>query len=733
RCLRVGGEDLWQRYDNMENLLFREEDFRQPGKSRLLRELWDIKDRDTRHIVGHLLLASQGPLRVVPALDDLLDDSGIRPLSDGEEARINDLLDDAVYSVAENAKAASRRATTVLAAAAPTVTTVALTDTRPITMEPPNGEPPLQLKKTGETQRRSFAEIDLDSQPPTAPAPPKKPFDVAHLADFLVSLLSRPAWLAALGALALVCFLVVNVLVWSSVKQPATTDTANHQPASDKADEPRVQPTPRETTHASSSDPAKRGSAETVAKRSLETGETKEDGPAKVREEILSVRLKAKTPASLSVEAGEKGELQVLLDRKGPRGDVQLRLEDLPDGATARPVVVAAANDSAIVTVETNVETERGEHAVKLLVRVNEKTLDQREITLTVQRPRGRQENVHFVTVDHIELAGTLYHGWKGKMGMTVLMLHDLGRNRNTPGWRRLAEALQAEGHTVLTFDFRGHGDSKKVLKEFWTYSVNKSLPYGPDQKRRNQLTADRLPTKYLPWLIEDIAAARTYLDLRHDDPDSPVNTFNLIVIGAGKASALGSLWLASEGLRFNAADVGDKIMLKPPEKQSVRQAVWIGMEDPLKMSPFGVHSWLRGAHEKPVVPITFIYGADDRDASNLLAKPIHDKLGKELVLRKTGLSGQHLLDDDAGTARQIQRYLVKTLQKLPPEGWVPRKIKKLRSYWALPDPGPAHVRLFVAKRPGEEVLSPPPMHRLGIPIDGLAEQPGFVPELPKR
>ncbi|MHB1423283.1 MAG: bifunctional ornithine acetyltransferase/N-acetylglutamate synthase [Gemmataceae bacterium] len=94
RCLRVGGEDLWQRHDNQENLLFREEDFRQPRKSRLLCELWEISDRDCRNLVGHLLLASQGPLSVVPTLDELVDSSGIRPLSDREEARVNDLLDD---------------------------------------------------------------------------------------------------------------------------------------------------------------------------------------------------------------------------------------------------------------------------------------------------------------------------------------------------------------------------------------------------------------------------------------------------------------------------------------------------------------------------------------------------------------------------------------------------------------------------------------------------------------
>ncbi len=92
RCVQVGGMELWQHYDNEENLLFREDDFRQPGRSRLLGELWGLKDRDARALVGHLLLASQGPLLVVPSLDELVSDNVVRPLSISEEAQVHALL-----------------------------------------------------------------------------------------------------------------------------------------------------------------------------------------------------------------------------------------------------------------------------------------------------------------------------------------------------------------------------------------------------------------------------------------------------------------------------------------------------------------------------------------------------------------------------------------------------------------------------------------------------------------
>ena len=757
RCLRIGGEELWQRYDNLENLLFREQDFRQPSQSRLLHELWEIQDHEVRGLVGHLLLASQGPLEVVPALDELVDDSGIRPLSDSEEGQINELLDGGVSQPSRDHKGAvamplpyargsalsgRSKLQTAAHAVEPIVDTLALTDTKPIslgakTIEAPAPAPP-------PLPRRSAAEIERDAQPP-APVAAHSPFDVALLTDPLVSMLSHPAWLATLGLIALVSFLVVNVMVWSSVKEPAVENVAALSPVlGDKKKEKTIPPPIREAPRPLPP-PVQQQRAPSTPKPRNAAPPQERTSPKRLQEiQKPRVRLKDETPKSLALEAGATGELRIFLDRSGYQGKVEVQLTELPNGVTAQPAVVLAAErrdgdppGSAALTVETKVDADQGEHRVKLLVRANEQTVDVRGITLSIGKPHGRQERVHFSTIDHMQLAGTLYHGWKGKRGMTVLMLHDIGSNRSTPGWKRLAEALQSEGHTVLTFDFRGHGGSKKVSPKFWNYSVNKYLPsHEPGLTAENQpriLESDSLPAGYMPWLVEDIAAARTYLDLRQDDPENPVNTFNLVVIGAGQASALGSLWLATEGLRYNASEIGNKILLKWEEKRSVLQAVWIGMADPLKLRPFGVHGWLEGAHAKPVVPITFIYGEDDVDTATLLSVPIREKLGNPHVLPNAGLPAQQLLDNDAQAAARIQRYLVKTLQELPPGGWVPRNLKTLRSFWKIPlslPGGREHVRWFVAKRPGDETLLPVPFQPLNIPpIRGLSEPASFVPE----
>lgn len=693
RCLRFGGEELWHRYDNLENLLFREEDFRQPGKSRLLRELWQMPDGEVRNLVGHLVLASQARLQAVPMLDELWGeaDIGVRHLSPREVARINELL------------------RTVSAGSIPRLARI-------------DKFPPLPNGR-GSTPRRSVAEIELDAQPPE-PAAARSPFNIAALTDPLVSMLSHPAWLTTLCLIALISFFVINVMVWSSAPHRVVEEEAVAPPPLVEKKEEKTIPPPPEPK------PAPRK----IAAPEPKPRETVPSNP-KLRKEDSTphVRLREEPPKTLSIEAGTEGELQIALDRSGYVGEVEIQLTDLPKGVTASPAVVSS--DSATLTVRTKADAGKGAHRIKLLVRANKQTMEQRDIALTVAKPRGRQESVHFAALDHIELAGTLYHGWKGKKGMTVLMLHDLDSNRSSPGWKRLAQALQAEGHTVLTFDFRGRGDSKKVSAKFWAYSVNQYLSAhepGLPPERQPKLLKGVFPSDYMPWLIEDIAAARTYLDLRHDEPEGPVNTFNLVVVGAGQASALGSLWLATEGLRYNAADASNKILLKYPEKRSILQAVWIGMADPLKFRPFGIHGWLEGAHAKPVVPITFIYGEDDIDTSTLLSVPIREKFGQPLALRGVPLSGQILLDRDAHAANQVQEYLVKTLGKLRDQGWVPRQVKTRLSLWKIPlllSDKREHERWYIARRAGQEHLSPAPFQPLNVPpIKGLTDPVGFIP-----
>ena len=89
RCLAVGGRPLWEKYDNGDNLLFREADLRNPAASALFKELWRINDAAAHELTGHLALGLSGTLGQVPLLADLLGGQGVRPLSVSEEQRVS--------------------------------------------------------------------------------------------------------------------------------------------------------------------------------------------------------------------------------------------------------------------------------------------------------------------------------------------------------------------------------------------------------------------------------------------------------------------------------------------------------------------------------------------------------------------------------------------------------------------------------------------------------------------
>ena len=164
----------------------------------------------------------------------------------------------------------------------------------------------------------------------------------------------------------------------------------------------------------------------------------------------------------------------------------------------------------------------------------------------------------------------------------------------------------------------------------------------------------------------------------------------------------------------------------------SVLQTVWLGMDARLKTHAYPVREWIKWARYEPVVPITFVYGAEDAETSRLLQQPIRDGYGKGHAIPNTSLSGQRLLDRDADAAPVVDEYLVKTLKALPPQAWVSRKIKSLHSYWAIPvkvEPGKdKEIRFFVAKDPGASILSPLPLEPFDLPIKGQNKHMGFVP-----
>ncbi len=83
---------MWARFDNGDNLLFRETDFQVPGQSNLIRTLWNLRDPVLCPLLGHLVLASQQPMDRVPWLDELLMSESTLAMNPEQQEFVAELL-----------------------------------------------------------------------------------------------------------------------------------------------------------------------------------------------------------------------------------------------------------------------------------------------------------------------------------------------------------------------------------------------------------------------------------------------------------------------------------------------------------------------------------------------------------------------------------------------------------------------------------------------------------------
>lgn len=72
RALAVKGRTLWEKYDNGDNMLFRETDLQAPTRSSLFLDLFKSGDAMTVSLADQMLKALRGGLESAPLLDDVL-------------------------------------------------------------------------------------------------------------------------------------------------------------------------------------------------------------------------------------------------------------------------------------------------------------------------------------------------------------------------------------------------------------------------------------------------------------------------------------------------------------------------------------------------------------------------------------------------------------------------------------------------------------------------------------
>src|SRR5262249_22254161 len=225
--------------------------------------------------------------------------------------------------------------------------------------------------------------------------------------------------------------------------------------------------------------------------------------------------------------------------------------------------------------------------------------------------PRARaaddkgEEKVKFDTVDGVELRGVFYSSMvpsrSGKKAPCVLLLHKIGGSCTEDGWDQLAHDLQKAGFCVLAFDFRGHGNSTSIdSTTFWQDRFNvQSLVKGYDPNKKTIAIKD-FNKGYYPQLVNDIAAAKNYLDTRNDAGDC--NSSSVVLIGAQDGATLGAMWLNAELMRYRVT--GPLQLAKEPTGKDVAGAVWLSISPALGARAAPVTEWIKFAGKDNKIPM---------------------------------------------------------------------------------------------------------------------------------
>lgn len=316
----------------------------------------------------------------------------------------------------------------------------------------------------------------------------------------------------------------------------------------------------------------------------------------------------------------------------------------------------------------------------------------------------AKGDKVRINTVDGVTLAGTFYAG-KGSTPPTVLMLHAITESSKKEGWVQLAEKLQEKGFAVLTFDFRGHGGSKDIdPQKFYKHAFNKQV------RGRESIEFRDFGKGYYPALVNDIAAAKCFLDRKNDAREC--NTSSLIVIGAETGATLGALWMRSEWHRhrMKAPPFGGKLMPDSrPEGADTICGIWLSMSPTLGQYQPNLTSLLLKPGKEKAVPMLFLYGSEDKTSQKIAkgleqalvkykGKDAHGKPMRDEKYRYTAavplasrLKGTGLLQKSLETTDRIVEYLDGVVQ-LKGNEWTDRDFRNTAFVWTFPRFMPARL-----------------------------------------
>lgn len=306
----------------------------------------------------------------------------------------------------------------------------------------------------------------------------------------------------------------------------------------------------------------------------------------------------------------------------------------------------------------------------------------------------GNGEAVRIPTVDGVTLHGMFYPSAKNKKDApTIIFLHKFGDKGLQKSYYGLAEALQAN-YSVMLFDFRGHGKSKDIKpEEFWRQPFNAQNVRGA-KATSTTIEHSQFTTKYLPALVNDIAAVKAYLDRKNDNGDC--NTSSTILIGAESGATLGAIWLNAQWSLVRMMPNPNNPLLQPiaspnPEGKDVIACIWMSIDKSLgKGNPVSLTRTLQTPVAMQGCPTVFMYGeanTADKDLAQALVKALKkgdDKKYEFVVpygIKGTNLRGISLAVKSLHLEKIIGGYLDTVVDKKGGE-WTRRDFEKSAYMW---------------------------------------------------
>jgi len=378
-------------------------------------------------------------------------------------------------------------------------------------------------------------------------------------------------------------------------------------------------------------------------------------------------------------------------------------------------------------------------------------------VLLLAARAPAQSQAVSFDTGDGVKIKGSYWPSAKGgRNAPVVLLLHDFdqtkGGTSHDNGWDSLGDALQKKGYAVLSFDFRGHGASTTVKPEvFFNQPTPLNQPAFPQNRTLKTFNMTKPPVTishkdfnplYYPYLVNDIAAAKTYLDIRSDNGDH--NSANLILIGAGEGATLGNMWLTAEQHRFVAKPIPGAInrwdlSSTDAEGGDVVCAMWLSLSPTLADHPYrggaGLRAWIGEYGRQAKIPVVFIYGQQDKNGDAIALAGLEAavpsfkrgpnnprekgyEFSGELAVPGTKLTGSKLLAAELDTERWIvDEYLkVFTDKQINARPW--RKHNAEDNFYVWKWGG----QILPAKVEGDKMIKSPPLRSglLAATVNGL-------------